>query len=98
MTTIGYGNAAPVSAGSQTLVYTAGFLSILAFGGLVGQAGVVILAIVDHTLRSSARFNRLARGLPSVCYGLRFFFCISCCFQESRSHIFGNALEFNAQE
>uniref|UniRef100_A0A7S2YM95 Potassium channel domain-containing protein n=1 Tax=Entomoneis paludosa TaxID=265537 RepID=A0A7S2YM95_9STRA len=47
MTTIGYGNQAPDSTAGRTLLYTLGFVSILAFGGILATAGTVSAAVFD---------------------------------------------------
>jgi hypothetical protein len=47
MTTIGYGNTAPVTTGGRAMVYTFGFLSILTFASVLGEAGRIISALFD---------------------------------------------------
>jgi hypothetical protein len=47
------------------LIYTFGFLSIIAFTALIGQASYVILVIVDDFFRQ-IRLGFLTRGLPTV--------------------------------
>jgi len=47
MTTIGYGNIAPVTKGGRSLVFTMGFFSILAFTAVIGKAAYVLLSIVE---------------------------------------------------
>jgi len=47
MTTIGYGNTAPESFAGRAMVYTLGFISILLFAAVSGQAGYVSLSIAD---------------------------------------------------
>jgi len=51
MTTIGYGNAVPQTESGRAMVFTLGFLSILLFGAVNGQAGYVSLAIADDFFR-----------------------------------------------
>ena len=47
MTTIGYGNVAPVTRGGQGLVISLGFVSILSFTAIIANAGRVFLAVMD---------------------------------------------------
>lgn len=47
MTTIGYGNVAPVTRGGQALVISLGFVSILSFTAIIANAGRVFLAVMD---------------------------------------------------
>ena len=48
MTTIGYGNVAPVTRrGGQGLVLSLGFVSILSFTAIIANAGRVFLAVMD---------------------------------------------------
>jgi hypothetical protein len=47
MTTIGYGNYAPVTNAGRTMVLTLGFASLLMFGAVLARAGQIISAIVD---------------------------------------------------
>lgn len=72
MTTIGYGNTAPVSDGGRILVATLGFVSILAFTFVSGAVGHVTLAIVDDFfLRCKyKRFSleRLTKGWSAVLF------------------------------
>jgi len=70
MTTIGYGNTAPVTDGGRALVFTLGFVSIIAFTALIGQAGYVILTIVDHAFQQRRWSKPLSRGLPAVLFWL----------------------------
>jgi len=56
-TTVGYGNQAPVTAGGRALVFTVGFISMLAFAGLLGSAGYILAYLFDDFMeRSGARF------------------------------------------
>eukprot|EP00978_Attheya_sp_CCMP212_P023061 scaffold69809_cov42-Attheya_sp.AAC.2 len=55
MTTIGYGNATPVTAGGRAMVYTLGFVSIILFTAIIGRAGYAVLQIVDDGLRRCER-------------------------------------------
>lgn len=50
MTTVGYGNQAPDTTGGRALVYTMGFLSILAFAGILAAAGNVVSVIFDDAV------------------------------------------------
>lgn len=47
MTTIGYGNTAPQTAGGHAMVFTFGFLCILFFGVVLAQSGTIMTAIFD---------------------------------------------------
>jgi hypothetical protein len=50
MTTIGYGNQAPQTTGGRALVYSLGFLSILAFAGILAAAGNITSVIFDDAV------------------------------------------------
>jgi hypothetical protein len=50
MTTIGYGNQAPETTGGRALIYSLGFLSILAFAGILAAAGNIVSAIFDDAV------------------------------------------------
>jgi hypothetical protein len=70
MTTIGWGNAAPVTDHGKMLVYVFGFISIVAFAALISTAGYVIATIVDDLfLRRGMRY--MTQGLPAIL----FWFC-----------------------
>ena len=69
MTTIGYGNTAPVTIGGRALVYTAGFMSILVFTALVSQAGYVCVTVVDDMFLR-CRMGRFTKGPLSVIFWL----------------------------
>jgi len=64
----GYGNTAPATDGGQALVYVAGFLSIIAFGAVLGLAESVVVAIVEDALRKSGIpvLRALNQGFPAV--------------------------------
>jgi hypothetical protein len=50
MTTIGYGNQAPETMGGRALIYSLGFLSILAFAGILAAAGNIASHIFDDAV------------------------------------------------
>ena len=50
MTTIGYGNTTPKTTEGRMLVFTVGFLSILIFALVLGNAGRIVTAIFDDWL------------------------------------------------
>ena len=62
MTTIGYGNTAPVTVGGRAMVYTLGFLSILLFTAVSGQAGYVSLLVFDDFFARIPRLSFLQKG------------------------------------
>ena len=47
MTTVGYGNQAPVTDEGRALIYTAGLASLILFGAVLGTSGYVLLTIFD---------------------------------------------------
>jgi Ion channel len=51
MTTIGYGNQSPISQGGRAMVYTVGFVCILAFASILVTAGYIVTAIFDDGIR-----------------------------------------------
>ena len=50
LSTIGYGNTVPVTIDGQAMVYTIGFLTILAFGSILSTAGYIISGCFDDIL------------------------------------------------
>jgi Ion channel len=50
MTTVGYGNQAPVTDTGRLIVVTAGLLSLILFGAVLGLCGYVILVIFDDAV------------------------------------------------
>jgi len=65
MTTVGYGNQAPVTSTGRAIVWTAGFFSILLFAGVLGFAGFIFSSIFeDIVTRGKSRLGFLAN--PSV--------------------------------
>ena len=63
----GYGNAAPQTVEGRTLVFTVGFISILVFGFVLGNAGQVVTTIIDDLLDK----------IPRSTFGLRnLFVCL----------------------
>jgi hypothetical protein len=51
MTTVGYGNQAPETNGGRAMVYSFGFLSILAFAGILASSGSIVSAIFDDAVK-----------------------------------------------
>ena len=51
ITTQGYGNTAPVTAGGRAMIYTFGFLSLLVFGVFLAKSGSVVVTIIDDWLK-----------------------------------------------
>lgn len=51
MTTVGYGNQAPVTPEGRMLIFTAGLFSLILFGAVLGTSGYILLAIVDDLTR-----------------------------------------------
>ena len=75
MTTIGYGNAVPVTNAGRILVFTLGFVSILSFTGIIAQAGQIIIVIAED-LFSRSRFQKiqaLKRPIPGAMFWLALF-------------------------
>jgi len=69
MTTIGYGNTVPVSDGGRAYVCIIGFLSLLLFAAVTGEAAFVSLVLFDKFV--SKRVPRLKEGLTAA-----IFWCI----------------------
>jgi hypothetical protein len=63
MTTIGYGNHAPVTDGGRTMIFTLGFMSVILFGAVLSQAGAVVSAILDDSVK---RIRLQVLSWPSV--------------------------------
>jgi len=69
MTTIGYGNTAPITPGGRLLVYFMGFVSILAFTAVMGHAGYILLVIVDDFFYRK-NLKKLTEGFLAVLFWL----------------------------
>jgi len=67
MTTIGYGNATPVTNGGRAMVTILGFLCILLFTAVSTQAGYVSLAVADDFFKHHG-MNRLQSGGASAVF------------------------------
>ncbi|KAG7338840.1 ion channel [Nitzschia inconspicua] len=63
MTTVGYGNQAPVTDTGRLIVVSAGLLCLILFGVILGLCGYVILAIFDDAV------SRLNCGIVKTCLG-----------------------------
>lgn len=73
LSTMGYGNQAPVTVAGRSLVYTFGFISILCFGAILAVSGHVVTAIVDDAL---VRFNLEFMNRPwiaSIMWGALYY-------------------------
>jgi len=53
MTTVGYGNQSPITAAGRAMVGTLGFASILAFGGILANAGSIVAVLWDDFIERS---------------------------------------------
>ena len=62
MTTMGYGNQAPVTWQGRGLIFTLGFLSILLFGVILQRAGRVTSALFDDILSHFHYLRNLTRS------------------------------------
>jgi hypothetical protein len=71
---LGYGNVVPATASGKALVFTAGFLSIIAFTALIAQAGYIINTIVDDFFIKK-RMVYLTQGYMSILFWLMLFVC-----------------------
>ena len=69
MTTIGYGHTTPATSGGRLLVYTMGFLSILVFTALIGQAGYICITVFDDAFLR-LKLRRLVHGPVSILFWL----------------------------
>lgn len=69
MTTIGYGHTSPSTSGGRLLVYILGFLSILVFTALIGQAGYICVTVFDDAFLR-LKLKRLVRGPLSILFWL----------------------------
>ena len=74
LSTIGYGNQAPQTVQGRTLVYTLGFVSIVAFGAILGTAGLIASAIMDDFL---TRF-KIAIGVPPTNNSSPYILWVTC--------------------
>lgn len=63
MTTVGYGNQAPISPGGRALVACFGFVTILAFGAVSAVAAQIVIVVFDDLV---ARWNLRILSRPSV--------------------------------
>lgn len=74
MTTVGYGNQAPSSAGGRAMVFTAGFLCILFFGAVLATSGTIISHIVFDIVYRLRIKILLRKQVMMLIWGL--FWCI----------------------
>lgn len=73
MTTIGYGNQAPTTVGGQAMIYTLGFLSILAFAATAASAGYIMTSLFDDIMKK-AKLGFLSSPLAaSVFWGVLYY-------------------------
>lgn len=71
--TVGYGNYVPYSSNGRVMVMTLGFLSILAFAGILSVAGVIASAIFDDCL-VRLRFKALTHpAVAMVVWGTLYY-------------------------
>lgn len=66
MTTVGYGNQAPVTDEGRLLIVTAGLFSIVLFGVVLGLCGYVLLAIFDDFVGRHSCAQWLAHPVVAV--------------------------------
>lgn len=66
MTTVGYGNQAPVTDEGRLLIVTAGLFSIVLFGTVLGLCGYVLLAIFDDFVGRHSFAQWLAHPVAAV--------------------------------
>ena len=62
-----------MTAGGRAVVYTLGMVSILFFTAVIGQAGYVMLVVVDDFLARFKRLKSLTHGYPSMILWLLIF-------------------------
>lgn len=72
MTTIGYGNTAPVTGPGRSLVYIFGSFSIFLFCTIIANAGYIVLLIADDFF-SRFKFKRLTEGFMAALFWLAMF-------------------------
>lgn len=68
MTTIGYGNQSPTTAGGQAMLYTLGFLSILVFAGVATQSGRITVLLFDDMIKRVCCLRWLSRPLLATIF------------------------------
>jgi hypothetical protein len=66
MTTVGYGNQAPETTGGRAMVYSLGFLSILAFAGILASSGSIVSVIFDDAV-NRIKVQSLTTPWVAVC-------------------------------
>lgn len=72
MTTIGYGNTAPVSGGGRAMVFIFGFVSILLFAGILANAGSITVTIIDGFLER-CRLGRVGGKTQTLVWGALYY-------------------------
>ncbi len=72
MSTVGYGNTAPVTVQGRSLVYLMGFVSILLFSAVLGYASSVSLTIVDDFFER-VKLKQLTQGVAAAFFWLAIF-------------------------
>jgi hypothetical protein len=73
MTTIGYGNQAPETTGGRALIYSLGFLSILAFAGILASAGNIVSVIFDDAVNRIQLHSLTTHWVACVVWGAVYY-------------------------
>ena len=73
MSTVGYGNIAPGTVTGRLMVYTLGFLSILAFGCVLAKAGIIMTAVVDDWNNAPNRKFLTKPWVGCIVWGILYF-------------------------
>lgn len=66
MTTVGYGNQAPSTSEGRMLIYSAGFISLILFGAILGSSGYILLSIYDDCVSRFSCSKFLRRPIVGV--------------------------------
>ena len=100
MTTVGWGNTAPVTDQGKMLVFVFGFISIIAFAALITTAGYVIATIIDDFFLLRG-MGYMTQGTPAIflwfCAILGWMFVLALWYMNfaKMGHVMPTALKDN---
>mmetsp|Transcript_8521 Transcript_8521/g.23576 ORF Transcript_8521/g.23576 Transcript_8521/m.23576 type:complete len:564 (-) Transcript_8521:23-1714(-) len=77
-TTVGYGNQAPSTTEGRALIYTVGFMSIVAFGGILAMAGYILSRLSDDFVKRHGMHFLAHPSFASMAWGFIYYGWMVC--------------------